>query len=167
MRSFKIIMLVAVLAIAAFFLFNDQRDNMQQGFYDKDSVINQEGDTHSYRHYDQNDKALPDYGLDLKFGSFDGYDTFYRFDVSQAGQVTVKYNTRVDKGRFKIVMAAPGRKLTKLAEGSGAGSKTLKLEPGDYRVKIVGDNATGSVKMSVSTDNGITTVLEGDEFLAR
>lgn len=167
MRFFKIFILVAILALAGIFLLNYQTDNMQKGVYDKDSVINQESDTQSYRHYDQNDKALPNYGLDLKFGTFDGCDTFYRLNVSEAGTVTIKYDARVEQGRFKIVVAAPGRKLTKLAEGSGAGSKSIKLAPGDYRVKIVGDNATGSIKMSVLSDKGIQTVLEGDEFLAR
>jgi len=165
MRFFKIFMLVAILAIAGIFLLNYQTDNMQKGLYDKDSAINQEGDTHSYRHYDQSEAV--DHKLVLRYGTFDGYDTFYHINVTKAGQATIKYDVKVDRGRFKIVLAAPERKLTKIAEGSGAGSKTIKLEPGEYLIKIVGDKATGDIKMSVSTDAGMKTTLDGDYFLAR
>ncbi|MGE5391231.1 MAG: hypothetical protein ACM3PE_09240 [Deltaproteobacteria bacterium] len=161
MRVFKIFMLVAVLAIAALFFLNYEKDNLEKSNYDNNKAIGQEWDTHAYSYYDQNS---PNHDLDLKFGSFNGYDTFYRLNASREGTITVKYDSSIDKGRFKIVMVSPDHELSRIAEGSGKGSKEVKLAPGESRIKIVGDKATGTVKMTIGAGEGIKVILEGDDF---
>lgn len=153
--------MVAVLAIAALFFLNYQTDKVEKSSYDNNQAISQEWDTHEYRYYDQ---SSPDHNLDLKFESFNGYDTFYRINSNQPKKISVKYDTNVDNGRFKIVIVSPQQRLTKIAEGSGQGNKTITLEPGESRIKIVGDNAAGTVKMMIVGGDGIKVILEGDEF---
>ncbi len=161
MRVLKIFIIVAVLAIAAIFFLNYETDKGEKSSYDNNMAISQEWDTYEYRYHDQNS---PDHNLALKFGSFNGYDTFYRIDASQRAKVTVKYDSDIDQGRFKIVIISPDQELSKIAEGSGQGSQELELAPGESRVKIVGDKATGTVKITIVGGEAIRITLEGDDF---
>jgi len=164
MRYIRVFVILVLAAIVALFLLNYQTDNTQKKVYNDDSFISQESDSFSYTDYDQSSE---DKALDLKFGTFYGSDTFYNINVSKEGTATVKYDTAVEKGRFKIVLISPERKLTTLAEGSGQGSKEVKLVRGKYVIKLVGDNAAGRVRMSVAVGEGMKVDLEGDSFLAR
>lgn len=82
-------------------------------------------------------------------GTFNGTKLRWNLDSKAGGTITVVYDLNVTKGRFKLVLISPDKNVTTIFEGTGSGSKTLKLEGGINEIKFVGDQAGFSLKIEL------------------
>ena len=159
-RLFFIIALAALVGIVALATMDSQGNITGNGMYDKNGMIGNDSDSHSYRGYDQN--TLKN-GFTLKFSGFYGCDTIWLIDAAQPGQIRVDYDSNIESGRFKVILVSPEHEVAVIAESSKKGSAPLHLKQGEYRLKIVGDNARGNIKASIKAAPGITAEL--DKFI--
>lgn len=160
-RLFFIIAAVAFLGIVALYVLNIQSDGPQKRVYDSKTALSQESDSYTFREYTQ----TPDQDdLDLNFKGFTGSYTIWMVQVSQPGQIKIKYDVNVTSGRFKIIMLSPEREVVTVAESPRQGSHPLPLQEGEYRIKMVGDQAEGSIKASLVLEQGITAELDQHDF---
>ncbi|WP_178023947.1 hypothetical protein [uncultured Paenibacillus sp.] len=124
----------------------------QKQLYDDESELAQEGDTFTYV---KRVGVTNNESSSVSFSSFYGMETIWIIHVSAKGQVTFLNKQEIDGGRFKLVAIGPGRQVTTLAEGNSEGKMEMKVGPGTYRIKFVGNNAKGKVKTEIEADAGI------------
>lgn len=160
-RLFFIVALVALVGIIVLSKMDFQDDITGSGIYNKNGIIGEECDSHSYRGYGEN-TAKDRFGL--KFSGFYGCDTIWLINAAQPGQIRVDYDSNIENGRFKVILVSPEHEVAIIAEASKKGSAPLKLKQGEYRLKIVGDNARGTIKASIKAVPGITAELDEDQF---
>lgn len=146
--------LITVSAIIALInIFNNNyAGGYQKSIYDDNSKIISESDSYSY--LDRIDKST-DEKLKLKF-TLTGMESVYRFDVKEDEVININYDANISSGKFKVVLVSPEDEVITLLEGSSSDSKDIKINKGENIIKIVGNNAKGTVEISIkSTDNEI------------
>lgn len=131
----------------------------QKQLYDNESELAQEGDTFTYvkRVSSTNNESST-----FSFSSFYGMETIWTIHVSAKGQVTFLHRQEIDGGRFKLVAIGPDDQVTTLAEGNSEGKMELKVRPGTYRIRFVGNNAKGRVQTEIQADTGIRIASADD-----
>ncbi|MDO9628684.1 MAG: hypothetical protein Q7I99_02185 [Acholeplasmataceae bacterium] len=85
----------------------------------------------------------------LRFERFEGIDTLFVFSGEESVTITVYEN--IKDGRFKVVLIDPYDQVVELHE-----TITLSCIEGQYKVKLVGDGATGTVSINVSSNVSVS-----------
>ena len=109
--------------------------------YDNNNKIINLTDEKTYEVYDggvENENAL------LRFKDFEGIDTLFVFSGEESVTITVYEN--VLEGKFKVVLIDPYDQVVELHE-----TVTLSCLEGQYRVKVVGEGASGTISVSVTS----------------
>lgn len=128
-----------------------------QKAYDDVEQIAQQGDSYSYGNRlcseQSNDK------FNLKYDGFSGTDTIWILESKEDGEITVNYDSTINNGEFKVVLAYPDKKeVENILEGTEQGKKTIKLKKGECRLKLVGKNADGDLKISLTETKNIEKI---------
>lgn len=105
-------------------------------YFNDDEFIVSAGDSHSYF------KKTGEIN-DLEFTNFSGTETVYSTD--EAKTITLTINTDINKGEFKVVFINPENEISILTSGE----YTYTLDGGLYRIKIVGNKASGSYQLNI------------------
>lgn len=85
---------------------------------------------------------------DISFGRFNGRETLYRIELIESREAFFDYNAKIEEGKFKLV-AVSGKGIETIVEGSENGVKRIILPKGETRIKIIGDEAKGSIVLKV------------------
>jgi len=111
--------------------------------YDNDEQIAAEGDTYTY---EDRLGTVETHKINLEFRGFYGTETVFSYTVPEDIVVNVDINVSktVDKGRFKVVLIDPENNITELDE-----SQNIDMIEGEYRIKLVGEHAFGTVDINV------------------
>ncbi|MCW3491627.1 hypothetical protein [Dethiobacter alkaliphilus] len=91
----------------------------------------------------------------IEYNRFSGTDELWDIESKDNGFITFDYFSDVKSGKFKCVLISPDNDIKTIFELSGEGVKTLEIEDGSSRVKIVGSNASGEFEISVTTEGSI------------
>lgn len=161
MKGLKLLVLLILIGIVAVLLFksnssitNTVADSKQKAMYDNNSYIAQQGDTYTYMtsigHSEQKDT------LDMTYQRFYGSETIWTLNASKPGEIRIKYDSKVKEGRFKAVLISPSKNVLTIVNANKVGNYKYTLQEGEYRIKIIGDNAYGNIRMKLSTGAGIT-----------
>lgn len=125
----------------------------KQNIYDDNQKIVQQGDSFSYRirkeSEDSNEK------MNVKYNGFNGMDTIWMVNSQDNGEINFIYNSTVTSGEFKGVLIYPNNAIETIIIGNQQGEKTVKLDKGKYRFKIVGKNANGEIEISVQLNQNV------------
>jgi hypothetical protein len=134
----------------------DVNDNSNKvNMYNDNDKIVQEDNNYTYTNCKinrNNDK------IDIKYGSFSGIDTICFLEAREDTEITFDYDSTVDKGKFKAVLVNPKNEVETIVEGTDQSSKTIKLTKGQYRLKNVGANAAGKIKISFSSNSDVKII---------
>ncbi|SHE80315.1 hypothetical protein SAMN02745195_01155 [Thermoanaerobacter uzonensis DSM 18761] len=117
-------------------IYNDNAKIINQG--DSYTFLNRVGD-------------IKDNNLKIVYSGFYGMETIWEVESEGKGTVTIKFDSKVDKGKFKLVFITPENKVINVFEQSGKGEKTIQTEKGKSRIKIVGNNAKGQIEINIKT----------------
>jgi subtilisin-like proprotein convertase family protein len=155
-RKNKIIGFITVL-MCIFALGGCAVSDYQKSLYKDDSKIASQADSYSFR----NRLGSASSGkASVKFGTFFGMDTLLAIEASQESTASLEVDVKINSGDFKVVLISPDNKVTTIAEGTKSGLQELKLQKGKSRIKIVGNNAKGEVKLNIK-DNDYIKVKQG------
>lgn len=123
----------------------------QKSIYHDDPRIAQGSDTYSV--VDSRGSLF-----DRHLGELTGLETWLQLSVpEEGGTFRVDYDVTVQAGDFKIVFV-DGKNVDIVCEGSGVGSRTFTLEPGDYALKAVGTHAGADIELALQASEGVTAV---------
>ena len=96
--------------------------------------------------------------FDRHLGELTGLETWLQLSVpEEGGTFRVDYDVTVQAGDFKIVFV-DGKNVDVVCEGTGVGSRTFTLEPGDYALKAVGTHAGADIELELQASEGVTAV---------
>lgn len=125
----------------------------KKNIYDDNDRIAQQGDSFAYATRtdieDSNDK------IDVKYSEFYGTDTIWDLDSKEDGEITIKYDSAVNSGDFKVVLINSKNEIDNILIKNQQGEKTIKLSQGKYIFKIVGRNAKGEIKVSINKSQNV------------
>ncbi|MBU1144099.1 MAG: hypothetical protein KKH92_10730 [Firmicutes bacterium] len=99
--------------------------------------------------YDAYDGGVEDNNALLRFEGFEGIDTLFVFTGEESITITVYENVQV--GKFKVVLVDPFNQVIELHQ-----TTTLSCVEGQYRIKVVGEEATGTISINVSSQVSVS-----------
>lgn len=148
-----------LLCICMLFLVNVTGcgiNEKNQKAYDNVEQIAKQGDNHNYT--GRSSKRVND-NLELNYKVFSGTDTIWILKSKENGEITVNYDSTVNSGDFKVVLAYPDTKeVENILEGTKQGNQTIQLKKGECRLKLVGRNAEGSLKISITGNKNLESI---------
>ncbi|AIS52839.1 hypothetical protein TKV_c16850 [Thermoanaerobacter kivui] len=147
MKSFFKIFLILSLIILTF-CGCENINKYQKDIYDDDSKIVNVGDSYSFSKRIENNINN---NLKIKYNGFYGMETIWDIKSEGNGAVIIRFDSQVDRGKFKLVFITPDNEVIKVFEQSEKGEKIIETKKGKSRIKIVGNNAKGQVEINVET----------------
>lgn len=96
--------------------------------------------------------------LDWSFQKLSGVDTLFDFTLTKAGQHTFTIDAKIS-GEAKLVLTQDNKTATTLWEDGDAQktTKTLTLQPGRWRVRLVCTDAGGNLSVTVDEPKSLFT----------
>jgi len=135
---------IFVIILSSYLLLSQDIDQEKKEVYENDGRIMQEADSYYFRkRIAENDE----HGIYLEFNRFYGVQTLRVIDAGDNSEIALDYRLLVKGGKFKVVLLTPEGELLKVAEQDGEGTFSVPASEGDYRVKIVGENADGIIEI--------------------
>ncbi len=131
---------------------NNKKD-IYNGIYNDNERIVQEAEEHTHTTY--NISSHSDNNIEFQYGGFSGVDTVWILKSTDDEEITLDYDSKVNSGDFKVILVNPEKKIENILKGTDQGNKTIKLTKGEYRFKLVGSNANGKVKLSITKNNNV------------
>ena len=89
--------------------------------------------------------------MEITFKKFYGVETIWKIEAEHES-ITFTIDAQIDRGEFKVILVTFDKQIINLSENSINGKVTVKTEPGEYRLKIVGRDAYGSIRMIYNQD---------------
>ncbi|MGL4731398.1 MAG: lipoprotein [Clostridium sp.] len=145
-----VIVITGIIGVSGY-VINNYAGNYQKSIYENDSKIIEKSDSYSY--FNQVRSNI-DGTLKSKF-KFTGMDTIYNLNTKDGGTISINYNANIISGKFKLVLINPDDEVTTIVEGTGKGTKKISLGNGESRLKLVGKNAKGDIKLSIDAKDDI------------
>lgn len=145
-----VIVITGIIGVSGY-VINNYAGNYQKSIYENDSKIIDKSDSYSY--FNQVRSNI-DGTLKSKF-KFTGMDTIYNLNTKDGGTISINYNANIISGKFKLVLINPDDEVTTIVEGTGKGTKKISLGNGESRLKLVGKNAKGDIKLSIDAKDDI------------
>lgn len=122
----------------------------QKEIYTNNGQIAEKADTHSYSNRIGNKGATGSSNqVNLEFSKFYGTDTLWRIESGGKDELELNYNFKISNGRFKAVLITPKEEVLDLFEGTDEGVKIVDVDEGEYRLKIVGQDAKGKIQIEI------------------
>jgi len=141
-RNLKIIIaLIAIASILTACTFSNNKEDYNN--YNK--IVRTTTDL-TYETYDG---GVEENNAMLRFKGFEGIDTLFVFSGEESVTITVYEN--VIEGKFKVVLVDPYNQVIELHQ-----TTTLSCVEGQYRLKLVGEDASGTLSVSVTSHVSIS-----------
>lgn len=150
--------LLIMALIIAFYGCSSAVDGKKR-IYGDDELIRSEGDSFSFQ---DRIGETGDSQIELKYSKFTGAQTIWNITVDKQGEIKFEFKSDVDSGKFKGVLIQEKGDITTVFEGSREGSHMVVLPEGKYRFKIVGNNASGEIKIDLVLEKGMKSIAVED-----
>ena len=122
--------------------------------YDDDSKIALDYDSYSYLSERGENKKNT---TNIKF-NFTGMDTRWKIEAEKDAVLTIDYDSKISKGDFKVVIISPQKEVSTILDQSASGSKDINIKKGTSRIKIVGKNAKGKLKLKLKYSKDVKPI---------
>ncbi|MTI71636.1 MAG: hypothetical protein FH751_15420 [Firmicutes bacterium] len=96
----------------------------------------------------------------IEYGTFNGMETIWKFKSEGKGSITIDFNSKLNKGKFKCLLINPKNKVKNIFKQSEEGlinksNLKINLEKGTYRLKVVGKGAGGEVTLKIKDSENV------------
>lgn len=139
---------VIVICIKVFNSWSSSTKNI----YDNNVMIAEQGDSYSYKNKEEESSNTK---FDLEYNKFSGDDTIWSLKVKKESTLELNYDLTIKSGDFKLVLITPDKKVENILQEESKGKKEIQLNEGIYRIKIVGKNTKGHIKLSIAENKNI------------
>lgn len=96
----------------------------------------------------------------INFTSFSGTDTIFKIKTDREKDIVFNVESTIKSGDFKLVLITSDNKVINIVSGTEEGSKTISLNKGTSRIKLVGKKAKGEIKINIDADEAVE--IEGN-----
>lgn len=134
----KLIKILTLFTVILVLQACDMTGDASPGFNNKDAIIAPE-DSNTFV---ERVGSIDDQSALIHFKGFEGNETLLQFAGQDALSITVSQH--VTEGRFMVVLIDPYDVITLLQE-----TTDIQLSQGVYRIKIIGEGASGTVSISI------------------
>lgn len=144
-RDIRVFLIILVLTAMAMTGCTSGSRYQKSVFNDDDKIINGE-DSYTYKKRIGNmvkDK------IDMKFGIFTGIETVNKIKAEKDGELLFTFQSKINEGDFKVVLITPDDEIINILEGTSEGTKTIPIKKGVNRIRLVGREAKGKVKIEI------------------
>ena len=148
----KLILLPLLFIFVGAFLGCSKISSYQKSIYDDNSKIAKAGDSYSFKNRvgnTMNNKAT------INFTTFYGMQTLWNIQSEGNGRITIQYYSNTKKGKFKVVYIDPNNEIENILQQSGEGTIKIDTKKGKSRIKLVGDNGGGTVKLNLEAQGDV------------
>jgi len=150
---------IALLFTSIFFGCGPDAD--KRDIYDNDMYIAQEGDNFSfYNRVGEEDEKH----IDIKFNGFYGAQTIWAIQTEENSDINLSFDSIIKSGDFKVVLITPEQELISITEQDNNGTFKINVSPGKYKIKIVGKNASGNLRIDLSENKSNKVVLQDNKL---
>lgn len=132
---------------------SNSKKNIYSSMYNDNERIAQESENHTHTTYNISNNS--DDNIEFQYGGFSGVDTIWILKSKDDEEITLDYDSKVNSGDFKAVLVNPEKEVQNILEGADQGNKKIKLTKGEYRFKLVGNDANGKVKLSIAQNKNV------------
>ena len=149
-----LILVICPAIIISVIIKGSYAGDYQKSIYNDNSKITAVANSYSYLNKvgtNENNKT------DLEF-RFTGMDTIWELEAEKDTDIKLSYNSNISGGKFKVVLITPQEQVIDIIDQASAGEKEIKLVSGKSRIKIVGDDARGNLKMELFGEEGVKIV---------
>lgn len=126
----------------------------KQNIFDDEAALVQEADSYTYANRLGGGESQDQ--LDLEYSGFSGMETIWTFEVEDAGQLSLAFDSSVESGDFKVVLITPDKEIEEVLNGEQQGETTLALGQGTTILRLVGRDAGGHIVLSITQNQGVT-----------
>jgi hypothetical protein len=128
----------------------------QENIYTNDEQIVAEGDTYSYLSRIGSKDSIDNINqINLQFSKFYGSDTLWNIICKGKQKLELNFISEITRGMFKAVLITPAEEVLVIFEGSDDGTKSIDIDEGKYRFKIVGQGAGGRIQIGIEENTNI------------
>lgn len=146
MKKYSRLILFILIIIVSMTIVGCNSTDYQSSIFDDENEIVKKTNSYTYR---SKKGTAEDDKINLEFASFTGKDTVYKIRVDKESKVTFHFDSKIDKGDFKVVVVTPHDKIINVLNGTERGSKEIILEEGTNRIKFLGRRAKGKIDIDI------------------
>jgi hypothetical protein len=121
--------------------------------FDDESAIVQEADHYTYLNRVGTENTSE--RIDLQYSGFSGSDTIWTFEVEEAGQISLEFDSTVASGDFKVVLVTPEQEIEEVLVGEQAGDQTFDLTAGKTVLRLIGREASGQIVLEITQSQNV------------
>ncbi|WP_406242370.1 hypothetical protein ACF3M2_19030 [Tissierella carlieri] len=158
-KKLKLITLVILIVVTISGC--DFANDYQKGIFDDDIEIIKTDDSFIYLEKlgkDADNKKI------IEFKYFTGMDTIYYITANEDSEITINFESNINKGDFKVVLISPDYEIITILYGNDEVGKTISVKKGESRIKIIGKEASGKVGMNIKADENVE--IKSKEMMA-
>lgn len=153
MAKVKIGMIVLLIIIISTIVIVDYSINYRvlsdkQRIFDDANQLVLDYDDYSYstkRGRNMNDTSS------LEF-EFSGMDTIWDIKAQSEGILHINFQSIIASGEFKVLLITPSDEIVTILEQSKSNEKDIQISEGISKIKIVGRDAKGELKMTLTAN---------------
>lgn len=155
------IIIIAMVFLGIIFGLKSKKDTM--GRYNDLNWLTATGNSFNYKNKQmENDES----SISINF-EMHGIDTIGEIVVEDSAEIELECCSQLNKGKAKLILVSEIKEVVDICEGTTDVTKTITLEKGVYRIRLVGDNAAGKIVVRFGTDdkvqvNAISNHIEFD-----
>ncbi len=127
----------------------NMQEEKRESLYDN-AVIVEEVDDYTYSN---KMRRVLNNEAKIGFSSFTGVDLVMNITTIRNQEIEIEYLTKITSGDFGIVLILPDNEVVTILNGSQEGTGTFNIKKGLNRIKILGKESTGDIRIKVSGDN--------------
>lgn len=154
------IIIVAIVFVGLIVGLKDKDDTMLR--YNDLDWLTATGNSFNYKNKQmENDES----SISINF-EMHGIDTIGEIIVEDSSEIEFECSSQLTKGKAKLILVSELKEVVDLCEGTTDVAKTIMLEKGTYRIRLVGDNAAGKIIVGHETDDKVrvNTISNHIEF---
>ena len=108
----------------------------------------------------ENQKCTKD-SMSFDFNRFTGKWSFFELDCKEGNKITIKDNSKIDKGKLFIVVLDSNYNIIAMKEEKNKEDIEFSApKDGKYLLRIVGEKASGHFDISIKSDGDLETVYK-------
>lgn len=152
----KPMMMVLIIALGILLVYSIPRlTGSQDRIYDDDARITKQADSYSFS--ERVGRTIGNH-LSVSFADFTGKQTIWLIAAGQDSVLELDMKNDINKGKFKVCLIDPSRKVKIISEGSHSGIANLEVSSGENVLVIVGSGAAGKIDMTLRYDARVSII---------
>lgn len=155
MKSKKLIYIIIsiVIVLGGIITINRFMDRFYTGvnrksIYTDNSKIVALNDNYSYLYK----RGINEKGYTNMSFKFSGMDTIWEISSKKDSTINIEFDSKIESGKFKVVLIDENNNVIKILEQSQEGSSKFNIKKGNSRIKIIGSDCKGELKMNITAN---------------